>query len=151
CMEGIWKLSLPNKIKIFIWRAYHEALPLKSNLVRRGINVKPLCPVYEICDETAQHLFLEFECAKEIWLLSGLSWWQQQHVFSSFANWVEFMRRNTDMSEMGRAMTIVWQTWFNRNQTVFTNKKMTPAQVLTFCKSYIAEYEATTNRAECER
>ena len=34
---AIWKLKLPNKIKIFRWRAYHDILPTAGNLTRRKV------------------------------------------------------------------------------------------------------------------
>ena len=31
----LWKLKLPSKIKVFVWRACQEILPMKGNLARR--------------------------------------------------------------------------------------------------------------------
>jgi hypothetical protein len=33
----LWKLLIPGKVKIFIWRALHGILPLKSILINRHI------------------------------------------------------------------------------------------------------------------
>ena len=44
--KGNWSLHLPNKVKIFMWRACRELLPSKANLVRRNIID---CPVGDWC------------------------------------------------------------------------------------------------------
>ena len=46
--KGLWELRVPHKIKHFIWRACHNALPTKCNLVRRNIVNSEVC---ELCNE----------------------------------------------------------------------------------------------------
>lgn len=45
--EWIWKLNIPNKIKIFFWRALKNSLPVCTLLQRRGVDIINVCPV---CD-----------------------------------------------------------------------------------------------------
>ncbi|KAL5783106.1 hypothetical protein ACOSP7_008135 [Xanthoceras sorbifolium] len=40
----LWHLNIPPKVRIFIWRLYHEAIPSLLNLSYRKIVVNPLCP-----------------------------------------------------------------------------------------------------------
>ena len=35
--SAIWKLRLPNKVKVFVWRACHEILPTVANLTIRKV------------------------------------------------------------------------------------------------------------------
>ena len=43
----LWKFWLPNKIKLFGWRACHNILPTKENLVWRRITQDSVC---ELCN-----------------------------------------------------------------------------------------------------
>ncbi|XP_075668611.1 uncharacterized protein LOC142638468 [Castanea sativa] len=42
---AIWKPRLPNKIKVFAWRACHEILPTAANLNRRKVITEDKCSV----------------------------------------------------------------------------------------------------------
>ena len=44
---AIWKLKLPNKIKIFGWRACHEILPTAGNLSRRKVVQEKMSIMHE--------------------------------------------------------------------------------------------------------
>ena len=41
----IWKLRIPNKIKVFGWRACHDILPTRRNLKKKQILMDELCPL----------------------------------------------------------------------------------------------------------
>ncbi|KAF4366697.1 hypothetical protein G4B88_010772 [Cannabis sativa] len=41
--NGLWNLKVPQKVKIFLWRMYHRALPTNSQLIRRKVLVQPMC------------------------------------------------------------------------------------------------------------
>ena len=43
--KALWKMKIPNKIKIFGWRACHEILPTRYNLVKQNIIADTGCPI----------------------------------------------------------------------------------------------------------
>jgi hypothetical protein len=71
--RSIWKLKIPSKIKIFIWRALHGILPLKSILVNRHIGTSGECPICQLGPEDIQHLLFLCPVATDIWRALGVS------------------------------------------------------------------------------
>lgn len=43
--KNLWKLNIPSKIRIIIWRLFHEILPTNLNLCRRNIHIYPWCQI----------------------------------------------------------------------------------------------------------
>ena len=67
CWRRIWSLSIPNKIKHFLWRACHESLPTKKNLLARNVIRNALC---EWCNEEVEdivHALWGYQVLKEVW------------------------------------------------------------------------------------
>ena len=67
CWRRIWPLSIPNKIKHFLWRACHESLPTKENLLVRNVTRNALC---EWCNEEVKdtvHAWWGSPILKEVW------------------------------------------------------------------------------------
>lgn len=44
--DDLWKLCLPNKIKVFGWRACHDILPTQMNLTKRRIITNNGCLIF---------------------------------------------------------------------------------------------------------
>jgi len=47
----IWKLKVPNKVQMFLWRFAHNSPPVRRNIAHRGIKLDTLCPVCKKFDE----------------------------------------------------------------------------------------------------
>jgi hypothetical protein len=54
----LWKLKIPSKVKIFMWRALHGIMPLKCILAIRHIGDSGACPVCDQGAEDVRHLSL---------------------------------------------------------------------------------------------
>ena len=63
----IWKLQIPNKVKMFIWRLAHNSLPVRRNVSRRGVELDTKCPVCQRLDEDCGHLFFKCKYVKRCW------------------------------------------------------------------------------------
>ncbi|CAM8896820.1 unnamed protein product [Rhodiola kirilowii] len=64
--RSLWKLQIPNKIKMFGWRLFYDSLPTKQNLSRKGCEVDNRCCHCGFRGETAIHIF------KSCWWIRGL-------------------------------------------------------------------------------
>lgn len=53
----IWRLSVPPKVKIFIWRACQNCLPSLDNLCRKYVEVYPICPICQSSLRTSRFFF----------------------------------------------------------------------------------------------
>ena len=63
----LWKLNVPNKIKVFGWRACHNILPTRDNLMLRKIVEEDGCMLCSRGAETRIHALWECAVAKDEW------------------------------------------------------------------------------------
>ena len=65
----LWRLNVPPKMRMFVWRACLNILPTRDNLHRRKININPRCEIcYKHLEFTA-HLLWECPLEQNVWAL----------------------------------------------------------------------------------
>ncbi|KAH9666470.1 putative reverse transcriptase/RNA-dependent DNA polymerase [Citrus sinensis] len=65
----IWSLALPQKIRIFTWRAAKNLLPSAENLWKKKIIQEPTCQVCKMGMENVFHALVACKSAKKVWRL----------------------------------------------------------------------------------
>jgi len=68
----LWMLRVPNQVKMFTWRACHEILPTRANLLKRKVVENNLCPCCKREAETAIHSLWSCPAAQDVWGVLGL-------------------------------------------------------------------------------
>lgn len=63
----LWRLSLPPKVKIFLWRFCKNTIPVRDLLRHKGVSVPTLCPFCNLADEHMVHMFFECSFANQCW------------------------------------------------------------------------------------
>ena len=66
--DEIWKLRLPNKIKVFGWRACHEILPTSRNLTRKRIINDNKCSICTRETESTIHSLWDCVAVQDNWV-----------------------------------------------------------------------------------
>lgn len=64
--QRLWRLKLPEKIKMFLWRASKDILPCNVNLVKRCTPISVMCPRCGAKEETGIHALFECSFAKQV-------------------------------------------------------------------------------------
>ena len=108
-----WGLRVPNKVKNFLWRVCHDAIPIKSNLKRRHILIDSLCERCWKEDETALHALWSCSELSSIW---SLSQWSSRKIssvtnFKELLSWILNNKSNLELFGM-----ITWGIWNQQNK-----------------------------------
>lgn len=56
--QAIWNLNVLSKIKNLVWRACHDALPSKTNLVKRKVLSDATCEICQAQQEDGSHALI---------------------------------------------------------------------------------------------
>ena len=125
-MEILWKLKIPSKVKIFIWRALHGILPLKCILVNRHIGTSGECPICRSGPEDIRHLLFQCPVALDLWGALGLDGIIGEAIHEDRAGSVilEILLRRQDnlfqcMDNIGLKETLTiacWYLWWLRRR-----------------------------------
>lgn len=64
----IWKMEVPNKIRVFEWRACQDILPTRQNLFRRKVVNEDCCEQCKKAPESVLHVLWECGVAQDVWV-----------------------------------------------------------------------------------
>lgn len=107
----LWNLEVPNKVKNFLWRATTNVLPTYDNLIRRRVEVMPICSLCNHQNETVLHALVDRAFARTCWLFSSLGF--VGHC-SSFLNWLDQVFTHSSKETCNLIAMICWKLWMRR-------------------------------------
>lgn len=64
----LWKIKVPNKMKMFLWIALHDKVLRNVERKRRGLTSDGDCDACHSREETAAHILRDCCHAKETWM-----------------------------------------------------------------------------------
>ncbi|XP_058775531.1 uncharacterized protein LOC131649790 [Vicia villosa] len=127
-LDVIWKTTIPAKIKIFSWRFLINRLPLKVQLVNRGVPILTSidCPFCSNQPETLDHLFYQCHVTKVVW--NRIYMWLGNDVnlshedFKNFGSIQEKVKKTNIKVTLNTIwIALIWCTWNMRNTIIFDN------------------------------
>ena len=108
----IWKLKAPEKIKIFIWKLFHNSHPTNLLRFKRNISSSPICGGCNQEDEDILHCIRDYVFARSIWLGLGLTN-RQGFWCSDVVEWVQrFASSDISLS----FLSALW--WIRRRRNI---------------------------------
>ena len=133
--KNVWKIQTAPKIKLFIWKALHGALPVGEALKARGINTNGQCKRCNL-PESIDHLLFHCDFARQVWESAPVSpSIEYSGSIDLRSNWSSFCSRKnlppTGISTGALAPWIIWQLWLARNKLVFEGKIITVEETIS--------------------
>ncbi|XP_022568759.2 uncharacterized protein LOC111211768 [Brassica napus] len=142
--KSVWKLQTTPKIKLFIWKALHGALPVSEALKARGINTDGQCKRCNM-PESIDHLLFHCSYARQVWESAPVSpSIEYSGSIDLRNNWSSFCSRKslppTGVSTGALAPWITWQLWLARNKLVFEGKIITVEETISRASACAQEW-----------
>lgn len=122
----LWNLSLPHKLRTFLWRFCKNNIPVRKLLRSKGIAVPTICPMCEEDIEHLLHIFFDCKFSMECWRIEGLIFDIQSVEWAP--GWLLDRIANEDKDTVNKIAEVLWCLWFVRNKKVWEGQVFT-AQV----------------------
>lgn len=68
----MWKIEVPPKIKIFLWRVARNCIPCRKNLQARRMSVPICCVLRGSVIENTWHIFIDCLYAHNCWTIANM-------------------------------------------------------------------------------
>lgn len=122
-VNEVWKLSVSPKLRLFIWKVKHGAIPVGERLEARQILTGAKCPHCNR-EESILHLFFLCPYAVEVWNLIPFSEPFDPLATTDFDSGWKRLLANTTLPPIGLWQTplATWVIWSARNQKIFQNR-----------------------------
>ena len=108
---AIWKLQIPNKIKVFGWRACHDILPTRGNLKKKRILLDELCPLCGLFQESTIHALWECSAAQDVWHGSVRALQKCGTGQLDFVTLLEYLLDQINKIEVEMFLVQAWLIW----------------------------------------
>lgn len=87
--KAIWGAKVPHKIRVFMWKACHNGLPVKENLWKRRLAKSAECLICNAEDETVEHAILLCPWTRPMWFGMQLQCNPTVLNVTNFQRWME--------------------------------------------------------------
>ncbi|KAL3826043.1 hypothetical protein ACJIZ3_022072 [Penstemon smallii] len=147
----LWNLKLPNKIKIFVWRACKGLLPTRANLVKRKVTTVQSCVMCEDSTEVIFHCLYSCPLARQVWAVSNIPCSVYNFVGFEVRDWLLNMKQKSEEGIFDLCLLLCWSLWHARNKRFFEGTNPNAMEITSFARKYLedlrkAEAEVLTIR-----
>ncbi|KAL0456254.1 UNVERIFIED_CONTAM: LINE-1 retrotransposable element O protein [Sesamum latifolium] len=139
--KNIWQYKVPNKVKIFSWRAIRNILPIGGNIKKTLRLTEIGCPFCDSEEETGIHILQQCSFARQVWALSSFRWAILGAPFVSVEDWFLTLSIKMTSTEFELFLMFCWTLWWSRNLKSLNKDFLLPQQVVDFARSYLAAFE----------
>ena len=109
--NGIWKLWVLNKVRLFLWRVVQNSLPTKLNLYKRQVVSDGCCDVCRTCLEDNTHALCYCDVVRAVWQTNVRFNFIRTKKLSTFADLVQFLCSHGSSDLFARFAMVAWSIW----------------------------------------
>ncbi|XP_031097121.1 uncharacterized protein LOC116001379 [Ipomoea triloba] len=137
---SLWKLKVPPKCKVFLWRALNDILPVTTNLALKKVEVELACPMCGLSHEDSMHALILCDFSQLVWHESHLTITNVGGI--DFAEWYTNHMSSLSDDDFCMAVAILYHIWQARNNAVWNSFLPSQRKVATVAASSLHAWRA---------
>ncbi|KAL5552848.1 hypothetical protein UlMin_040249 [Ulmus minor] len=130
--KQFWRLHIPAKIRIFIWKAYNDWIPTAVNLANHGVPTHKRCLICTEANDTTTHGLWECKAMKPLKVI--------------MKELLRFASECLKGDKMELLCVLLWRIWFRRNK--WTHKKiwLDDNSCLAWAQQHLEDFKTASNK-----
>ena len=144
---SLWKIRVPAKIRVFLWRLAKHSIPTGDVRHRRNMAPDSSC---SLCGEqdSWRHSLLECTMSRCVWALAPESVTEHmEHTTEPEAKqWLFTMMHTLKGEDLTRCLVTLWAIWFARRKAIHEGIFQSPLSTYYFIESFIRDLELLAAR-----
>ncbi|XVF18343.1 hypothetical protein REPUB_Repub11eG0013500 [Reevesia pubescens] len=142
--KSLWSLTIPNKIKVFGWRACCNMIPTLVNLKKKKISSEEMCFLCSRDTETAIHVLRDCNFAMEVWRHSNLEMDASWSISNNVREWFFQFLERSGKETFGLFLMLSWSIWSLRNNILHGGQWQEPSTLVQRSIFLLEEYRKAT-------
>jgi hypothetical protein len=136
----LWKVPVPSKIRVFLWRLAKQSLPTADVLRHRNMTPQRSC---SICgqDDSWAHSLLHCNMARSVWALAP------EEITTLICNiqepsvgaWLAAVFEALPHDDRTRTIVTLWALWHTRRKAIHKGIFQSPSSTHHFMERFIAD------------
>ncbi|KAE8783458.1 hypothetical protein D1007_43117 [Hordeum vulgare] len=142
CWDELWRIQVPSKIKIFLWRLAQTSLPTTDVRHHRNMAPNRACAVCG-AEDSWIHSLLTCTMARCVWVLHNPELVEHMLVTAEpdAKSWLFSMRSSVSETEMTKITVTLWAIWYARRKLIHEGEHQSPGATLAFVNRYLTDLE----------
>lgn len=136
----IWAADIPEKMKIFMWRAAQNMLPTANNLWKKKMVRTPVCQRCCCKSEDAFHALMEYKDARQVWKLTEFHEDIKRMAHQDMLSVLQELAKKRKKKDVEQIIAICWAVWYARNCFVIEGKKEDPTVTAARAGAVVESY-----------
>ncbi|KAK9208996.1 hypothetical protein WN944_001357 [Citrus x changshan-huyou] len=137
------KQPLPEKIRIFAWRAAKNLLPSAENLWKRKVIQEPVCQRCNNKLETVFHALVGCKVVQKIWKITRFEDDLKDCVDQDMLSLLIGLKLRMSNVDIEMLVSILWMIWNARNKWIFKKVKESPQVIVSKAEAVLEAFRRT--------
>ena len=137
----LWKVRVPCKISVFVWRLAHTSIPMGLVRHERNMAESPACSICEAGEDNWLHSLLSCCMARCVWALGDEE--LLEHVIPNQNTdarlWLFWLFESTSQRDLTRVLVTMWAIWWARRKAIHENEFQSPLSTMSFIKRFLED------------
>uniref|UniRef100_A0A803P4T9 Uncharacterized protein n=1 Tax=Cannabis sativa TaxID=3483 RepID=A0A803P4T9_CANSA len=135
-----WNLTLPPKIRIFVWKVLHNILPTAAALFKKKVLTSAECSLCASSWESIGHALFGCKHAKAIWRSSKfqLDFSRAQNMFNG--DYLLNLSTVLSQPDFELMLCILWGIWTDRNKVVHGGTPRQPTAIVNYAVRFLEDF-----------
>jgi hypothetical protein len=142
---SLWKIKVPSKIRVFLWRLARNTIPTMD--VRHHRNMVDNCG-YSLCGEpdSWRHSLLECTMSRCVWALipETITEHMERTIEPDAKHWFFSMMNTLKHEDTILCFVTLWAIWFARRKAIHEGRFQSPLSTHLFVETFIRDLEVAS-------